>query len=519
MRCYSEEHINWMFKCLKGQGKISLSEIEELKPILEELKSIKIKISENKKKIKELKKRISKKTVDSLLVATISSELIQEEEFQKEDLQIKTSLKQERDKLINLFLDNFLNEINRGKLILEYSYIPIGKHIITSGKNLKTKLIGHLIKEDIKRKYKLIPGNRDIIISQLKGLLDNPTQKIIIKADVRSFFESIPFEEVKNKLLRDAYLENNSLRYIKKSFELISQEQPKLTGIPRGLSFSSHLTEIYMQTVDERIREIDGIYYYQRYVDDIIIIASPISTPDNYWDKIEETFNRVGLRLHNDKDEDEDNDKNKILKANVTSSSEVEFDYLGYRFIINQGSLRLRLSSNRKIRYQKKIDCIFNHYRLYPYPYHNKGKNRSKSQVQRNPLKELFSNLSAITGNGHLMGDKSFVSVGVFFSNRHLTDFTDLHELDLLLDRCINEFSPPPNLFNYSKDIHPNLFSELDIIEDREAIIEAIRNVLRKWSFYDGFMKRKFCKNPQFTYSIRRIKHLVEKSNEDSSPI
>ncbi|EGH68896.1 hypothetical protein PSYAC_29236, partial [Pseudomonas syringae pv. actinidiae str. M302091] len=40
-----------------------------------------------------------------------------------------------------------------------------------------------------------------------------------------------------------------------------------------GLALSATITEIVMQDFDNSIKELDGVFYYGRYVDDIIVVT------------------------------------------------------------------------------------------------------------------------------------------------------------------------------------------------------------------------------------------------------
>lgn len=44
-------------------------------------------------------------------------------------------------------------------------------------------------------------------------------------------------------------------------------------GLPRGLSISSVMSELYMKYFDLRIRRLEGVYYYARFVDDIVVFV------------------------------------------------------------------------------------------------------------------------------------------------------------------------------------------------------------------------------------------------------
>src|SRR5690606_34498610 len=63
-------------------------------------------------------------------------------------------------------------------------------------------------------------------------------------------------------------------------------------GIPRGIGFSAYLSELYLRGFDNKIKSLENITYYSRYVDDIILIITPkhrneSSTINSLKDEIE----------------------------------------------------------------------------------------------------------------------------------------------------------------------------------------------------------------------------------------
>lgn len=262
--------------------------------------------------------------------------------------------------------------------------------------------------------------------------------------------------------------------------------------MPRGLAFSSYLAEIFLQQTDHSIEMIEGVWYYRRYVDDIIIVASTEKSPEEYWEEIRLCVEKAGLMLH-------ENGGKKVLSVAEAGCS-TNFEYLGYAFHIGSNGLNVGLSSGRKEKYQKRIDSIFNYYSEFPatsQKYRNKMKRKRNRSESCSSLRQLFAMVSCLTGNGHLEGDKRYVSIGSYYSNRHLTDLSDLKDLDEYLRKSIdNKFNPPANMFCYSGG------------NDRDQIVEDIRKVLKKWTFTEGFKTRRFCKNPKFTSTIGQLKLL-----------
>ncbi len=70
------------------------------------------------------------------------------------------------------------------------------------------------------------------------------------------------------------------------------------TGLPRGISVSATLSEILMRRIDQKIRQIDGVYFAARYVDDLIIFST--SKPAGIVEKVQALL-PVGMALNEDK--------------------------------------------------------------------------------------------------------------------------------------------------------------------------------------------------------------------------
>ena len=135
---------------------------------------------------------------------------------------------------------------------------------------------------------------------------------------------------------------------------LVSQTN---TGIPRGCAISSYLTELYLSKIDELIKEAFGeIAYYNRYVDDIIIIIHPSQTPtykkniNEYKCIIEGIFKDKGLTLSSEKTKDIDLTEN---------NSTCRFDFLGYRFDVSNSNLKISHSCSKIKKTISRINKLF----------------------------------------------------------------------------------------------------------------------------------------------------------------
>ncbi|GAA3620221.1 antiviral reverse transcriptase Drt3a [Flavivirga jejuensis] len=158
------------------------------------------------------------------------------------------------------------------------------------------------INDSIKRFYKVKQADRNLIVNQIIILLQEAVPMSIIKLDSKKFYESIDRKWILNKLKDDALLSTRAINILEDFFEL--SEFSLFTGLPRGIGISATLSELYLRDFDRKVNRLDGVYYYARYVDDIILF-----TTKNPLEIIEEIKEKELLRtplLFNDK-------KNKIF--------------------------------------------------------------------------------------------------------------------------------------------------------------------------------------------------------------
>lgn len=207
-------------------------------------------------------------------------------------------------------------------------------------RSIKEILILRKLNDNLKRIYGAKQSNRREITKQVYILLQEINPIYIIRLDIKSFYESINLETVLEPVLEETLLSPTSKKIVK----AILNDPSIPTHIPRGLNISSTLTEIYMREFDSAIRSLNGVYYYARYVDDIIIFA--------YKDIINGSERAIqkalptGLRIHTKKSKYHPIvcrcilncacNNNCKCRASCTCEPEekknITLDYLGYNF-------------------------------------------------------------------------------------------------------------------------------------------------------------------------------------------
>lgn len=363
--------------------------------------------------------------------------------------------------------------------------------------DMPSLLISKFVTLELKNQYQIHPANRDEIVEELRVLLDNPMSKILIRTDIHHFYESIPQSKLMDRLESDDYLSIISRRYLRKFFYEYNRLTGSLehVGLPRGLSFSPALSEIYLQEFDRRVKSIDGVYFYKRYVDDIVLLANPnIITIEACWNAIKETAGSLRLLVH------EDDDKVLLALLNTKNEDAIQFNYLGYQFCYNQGYTELLLTEEKVLRYCQTIDCILKAYaKVASYRTRDKqGKKHTDGIIQ------MMHRIEALTGNGNLNSRRNFVKTGLYYSNRLLTDLSQLDMLDKYLEEAINDpvrFAPPRNLFNYGNG------------QGYEDSVSRIRwKIINQYGFKKGFCERRMYRWNDYVIVLKQLQNLYYKS-------
>src|SRR5690554_3298288 len=137
--------------------------------------------------------------------------------------------------------------------------------------SLASKLVESKVNDNLKRGYSVRHNDRNVTVSQIKTLLSEGSPFHIIKLDIKEFFESIDRQWIVNYICSDLLVSSESQWLLRKIDKHLAKQN--IEGLPRGLSISSTLSEIALSGFDSYIRSLPGVYYYSRYVDDILIFC------------------------------------------------------------------------------------------------------------------------------------------------------------------------------------------------------------------------------------------------------
>ncbi len=358
--------------------------------------------------------------------------------------------------------------------------------------DLPSFIASKILMTDIKKIYKTYPEGRDSILRKLSLLLREPFQKILLRVDIKSFYESIPNDDLMNKIKKDALIPSKSQRLLRQVFYKYNTSNKNL-GIPRGLSFSPFLAELYMKDIDKIISNISGIYFYARYVDDIVVLAAPnseIQTSIQLFVRLKKIFENYKLDLHSEKE------KNKTCLFDMPKNKDVNFDYLGYNIRITkekeENTVRFYLTDKKIEKYKREIKNAFD---IYLKNASLKPEKDTQSNKKRNqPLAKLYKELQFLTGNYRLSGTKKDILSGIYFKHHFLSELDQLKDLD----KCLKEEVEKINDESISKKVF--CFQTENM---RLEYIEGIKKYIRtKFSFEEGYKNRRIHKIPAHYFRI-----------------
>lgn len=249
----------------------------------------------------------------------------------------------------------------------EFSLEQVSEYFLT--KDLPNKLILRKLNDNIKRIYKDKQANRRIIISQVKTLLSETCPFWVVKTDIKSFYESIDTKRLISKFHDDSMLSYQSMFLLERIFN-----NPILagkTGVPRGMNISATISELYMRKFDRWVRSYDSVYYYARFVDDIIIFSNSLKDSLTLIENLNVQLKLLaeGLSINYKKTELFDGKSLESLDIlsgkNIQNKLRHKLEYLGYSFskeIIPEKIVLKKIQNINKLRYtiESKYSVIEN---------------------------------------------------------------------------------------------------------------------------------------------------------------
>nr|WP_186043515.1 antiviral reverse transcriptase Drt3a [Burkholderia gladioli] len=231
--------------------------------------------------------------------------------------------------------------------------------------DLSSELTLRKITLNIRRKTRVRQPDRQSIVANLKLLLTEGIPFRLYRLDIKSFYESFDTSEVIRAVNEISELSPQTKRLAE--WLLSAYQSNGGLGVPRGLALSAVLSEMMMRDFDVSVRGISGVYFYARYVDDIVVITSALENETTFLKRLKSRLPR-GLEFNESKQRVQCV-KERVSPEKVPSGKAViSFGYLGYSFDVLEPKrindmqpnkhfrdVLVNISRDKKTRYKTRI--------------------------------------------------------------------------------------------------------------------------------------------------------------------
>lgn len=301
-----------------------------------------------------------------------------------------------------------------GKLATELvckSYrFPQPRQIQKNGKNVvffsdwRANVILRNIDSQLRSGYGIHFPDRIEIVRQLIRLVDERAFAEVIRTDVKGFFESISYELVLQQIREDRRVCNQTLSLL---FRLKEMLPATMKGLPRGLPIASTMSEMFMGEIDRTIRSVPGVYFYMRYVDDIVLLS--YGPRGSVLKEIAAAMTEHGLVLNSEKTE--------VVASG--SQDRLEISYLGYTlsasFIQKKAPITVSISQEKVKKIKSRIISALLAF----------GRDRDFSLLKDRI--HFLADASPVFSKGRIQGA---LRRGLFFNYNLINEVDALKELD-----------------------------------------------------------------------------------------
>jgi hypothetical protein len=240
-------------------------------------------------------------------------------------------------------LEKLANSLANGTFApAQFGRRTIKSYSVYSTSSYENTIVLRKLNDNLRRLYKLHQSDRTRIVKQVALLLAESCPKSVLRLDIKSFYDAVNRQQLLRRIGDDSLLSPKSKSLL---LQFLSGAFPGLgEGLPRGVNLSASLAEFALRDFDQSVKALPGVYFYARYVDDIIVftIHDPIAIKQSI-----ESILPHGLEL---------NEKKTTLftingcrcedgcvcgsscrcistcRCKETDGIPAEFDFLGYKF-------------------------------------------------------------------------------------------------------------------------------------------------------------------------------------------
>ena len=235
-----------------------------------------------------------------------------------------------RDTTISAAVQSALSTFNAKNPIAKFHLKKKSAYKI---RHLEDDLVVRKLACNLKKIAKQDPTGRSSLVINLAHFLEEGVPYRVYRLDIRSFYESFLLPDIKERTQSFRQLSPLSKRHLAALLNHFAAMGG--TGLPRGMAISAVLSDLMMADFDSEIFSDEAVYFYGRYVDDIVIVTNLTEDEHDFLDRIRQKLPQ-GLQLNTKKTSVNSLPKRPIRQKDPATEPLHKFDvdYLGYRFSI-----------------------------------------------------------------------------------------------------------------------------------------------------------------------------------------
>ncbi len=271
----------------------------------------------------------------------------------------------------------------------------------------------------LRRKRGVRSLNRKQIATQIVKILEADVSHHILRTDIIDFFGSIPvYDAVSLESVQSCF---PAVEYAW-CMKMLSADPYSGNKLPRGLSISGELAEHFMAAFDRNVISHEGVVFYGRFVDDIIIV-----TASDDLDELKESMSDYLPDCLSFNPE-----KTQTCQWGDNRQAAEGFDYLGFSFCRTQkisskkrSEVHVGIATSKMLRYKKRVELAFNDF------------------IKNRDFRLLMDRVRYLTGGCSVYSSfqRRRITLGLSASHRDLTDDAALQALDAYLGNWIRNAS------------------------------------------------------------------------------
>ncbi len=159
--------------------------------------------------------------------------------------------------------------------------IKLGDKVGYTAGNIASKLVLRRCKKNIQTAFNTSTNNRQSISREIPIYLREGTCYKVYRLDIKSFFETIPTDTALHLIDNNDKLSSQTKAITRKILKSFGEKYGP--GIPRGVEISPALSEILLSNYDNHLRAHEDIFYFSRFVDDVLIITSSNEVEEDFY--------------------------------------------------------------------------------------------------------------------------------------------------------------------------------------------------------------------------------------------